>query len=164
MAVTPAARARFVHVSIDAKADRVYASAADPGAMPRWAPNFARSVRRCGHSWTVEMDEESADLRFAAPNAFGVLDHWVRLPSGETFYNPMRVVADGAGSVIAFTLFRQPDWSDERLEHDAALVRADLERLKQLIETEAGGLSPSPADHNPEAVPMSPLRWSNGGD
>lgn len=31
-------------------------------------------------------------------NAYGVLDHDVTLPLGETVYNPMRVRADGVGA------------------------------------------------------------------
>ncbi len=138
MAVTPA-DARFVHVTIDAPPERVYAFAADPANLPRWAPNFARSVRSAGTGWIVEMDEGAAELRFATPNDLGVLDHWVRLPSGETFYNPMRVVANGSGSVIAFTLFGQPGWSEARIDQDAARVRADLDRLKALIESAPSG-------------------------
>jgi hypothetical protein len=33
------------------------------------------------------------------------LDHDVTLPSGETLSNPMRVVPNGTGSEVVFTLF-----------------------------------------------------------
>jgi uncharacterized protein YndB with AHSA1/START domain len=134
MAVTPRADARFVAVAIDAAPERVYAFAADPANIPRWAPNLGRAVRRAGEGWIVETADGPGELRFVEPNSLGVLDHWVRLASGATFYNPMRVVANGAGSLLAFTLVRQPGWSDARLDADAALVRADLDRLKALLE------------------------------
>ncbi len=139
MAVTPAAEARIVQVAIDAPAERVYAVASDPQNLPLWAPNFARAVRRDDAGWTVEMAEGAAELRFAAPNPHGVLDHWVTLASGQAFYNPMRVVPNGAGSLLAFTLFRQPGWTDARLEADAALVLGDLVRLKRLVEAGRAG-------------------------
>ena len=34
----------------------------------------------------------------------GVLDHDVTLPSGETVHNPMRVIPDGDGCEVVFTL------------------------------------------------------------
>jgi hypothetical protein len=34
-------------------------------------------------------------VTFAPRNDFGVLDHDVTLPSGETVYNPLRVISDG---------------------------------------------------------------------
>jgi hypothetical protein len=63
-----------------------------------------------------------------------VLDHDVTLPSGETVHNPMRVLANGDGSEVVFTLYRRPAVSDAEYEADAAAVAADLERLKALLE------------------------------
>ena len=51
-------------------------------------------------------------------------------PDGAKFFNPMRVVPDGDASILSFTLFRQDGWDDDRLAGDAALVQADLDRLK----------------------------------
>jgi hypothetical protein len=71
---------------------------------------------------------------FAARNEFGVLDHEVTLPSGETVYNPMRVTVDGTGCEVVFTVRRQPGMSDEEFERDTNAVSADLSTLKRLIE------------------------------
>ena len=46
----------------------------------------------------------------------------------------MRVVPDGGGSEVVFTLRRLPGMSNEDFERDAGLVQADLTRLKQLLE------------------------------
>ncbi len=46
----------------------------------------------------------------------------------------MRVVANGAGSEIIFTLFRLPGISDEKFAADAEWVRRDLNTLKALLE------------------------------
>jgi hypothetical protein len=56
------------------------------------------------------------------------------LPSGDVIDNPMRVVPNGDGCEVVFTLRRLPDMSDEDFERDAGLVQADLTRLKQLME------------------------------
>ena len=73
-------------------------------------------------------------VAFAPRNEFGVLDHDVTLPSGETVYNPMRVTVDGAGCEVVFTVRRRPGVSDEDLERDAAAVSADLSTLKRVLE------------------------------
>ena len=58
----------------------------------------------------------------------------VTLPDGQTFNNPMRVVPNGAGSLVTFTLFRQEGMSDADFERDAARVQSDLKALKRVVE------------------------------
>ena len=72
-------------------------------------------------------------VKFVPPNDFGVLDHDVTLPTGAVVTNPLRVLAHPEGSEVVFTL-RQLDMSDEDFERDAALVVADLARLKVILE------------------------------
>ena len=59
------------------------------------------------------------------------------LPSGEVVHNPMRVIPDGDGCEVVFTLRRQDGVSDDDFERDAAAVAADLRTLKQLLESRA---------------------------
>ena len=78
-----------------------------------------------------------ADVEFAPHNDFGVLDHVVRLPSGETVYNPMRVIPAGGDEPrceVVFALRRRPGVTDAEFEADAAAVAADLERLRGLLD------------------------------
>lgn len=124
---------RFVHVTVQAPAQAVYAYAQDPRNLPRWAPNFGHSISRDGDCWVMETADGPVSVRFAPPNRFGILDHWVTLAGGE-IHNPIRVVPHGAGSLVVFTLFRQDGWSDAQLDEDVALVLADLERLKAHVE------------------------------
>jgi hypothetical protein len=56
------------------------------------------------------------------------------LPSGESFFNPMRVVANGQGSELLFTLFRHPPMTEAEFDEDAKVVLCDLEKLKAIIE------------------------------
>ena len=127
---------RTLHIDIDAPVERVYAFVAAPRNMPRWAPNFGHTITPDEDGWIMHTAEGPVPVRFAPPNDLGVLDHWVRLPGGE-LHNPMRVVPNGAGSVLTFTLFRQDGWTDAQLDEDAALVSADLATLKALIETQS---------------------------
>jgi hypothetical protein len=73
-------------------------------------------------------------IRFAERNDFGVLDHDVRLESGVTIHNPMRVLPNGAGSEVIFSLFHLPDASDPKFIEDAKWVAGDLRALKGVLE------------------------------
>lgn len=73
-------------------------------------------------------------IEFVPANDYGVLDHSVTLPTGEAIYNPMRVIADGDGCEVVFTLRRQASMSNEDFGRDARAVAADLANLKRLME------------------------------
>ena len=124
----------FLTVSIDRPADAVYAFVADPPTVPRWAEGRAGAVRRVGDDWIAESPMGTIKLRFADPNPHGVLDHAVTLPDGTVVHNPMRVVPNGDGAELTFTLLRQPGVSDDAFAADAAQVQKDLNRLKALLE------------------------------
>ena len=65
------------------------------------------------------------------------MDHDVTLESGVTVHNPMRVVPNGEGSELVFTLIRQPGMSDGQFAKDRAAVENDLMTLKALLERES---------------------------
>ena len=73
-------------------------------------------------------------VRFVPVNEYGVLDHDVVLPDGTSSSNPLRVLADGAGSAVVFTLRRRPGATDEEFEADSAAITADLATLKRVVE------------------------------
>ncbi len=123
--------------SIDRPAADVYRYASDPANIPAWAPGLGSSVEHIDGHWFLETPGGRAGFAFVEPYEFGVLDHEVTLPSGDVVYNPMRVVPDGDGCEVVFTLRRLPDMSNEDFERDAGLVQTDLTRLKQVLE--AGG-------------------------
>jgi uncharacterized protein YndB with AHSA1/START domain len=127
-------KARTLSVSIDASPERVYAFAADPLNMPKWAAGLGRSISRIDARWVVETPSGVVTVEFAPNNAFGVLDHTVTLPDATQVYLPVRVVANGSGSELVFTLFQTAQMSDAQFEQDAALVAADLRTLKGLLE------------------------------
>jgi hypothetical protein len=84
--------------------------------------------------WVADSALGRVEVVMAEPNQYGVVDHWVTLPTGETFYNPMRVIADGDGCELVFTLRRQAGVSDADFDRDAAAVTADLATVKWLLE------------------------------
>jgi len=125
---------RNVAVSIARPAEDVYRFASDGAHLPRWASGLGESVRREEGAWIADGPLGRIVVRFAPTNGFGVLDHDVTLPTGETVHNPMRVVPNGGGCTVTFTLLRQPGVSAEKFAEDARWVERDLRRLKQLLE------------------------------
>lgn len=122
---SPRPETRHVSVWIDADWASVYAFAADPENLPKWAAGLADPA----------LDLEI--LHFAPTNDFGVLDHLVRLPDGRQIFNPMRVIPTGPGESgcdVVFTLRRRADQSDADFDQDAAAVTADLSELKRLTQ------------------------------
>jgi hypothetical protein len=124
------------HISewIDRRADEVYGYASDPANLPQWAPGLGRSVEKIDERWFVETSEGRVGFAFVQRNEHSVLDHYVTMPSGEVVYNPMRVIADGSGCEVVFTVRRRPGMSDEDFTADAEAVAADLTRLKRVLE------------------------------
>lgn len=117
----------------------VYEFASDPRNLPRWAAGLARSeVTKEGGEWVAHAPFGKVRVKFAPPNSLGVMDHDVRLESGVTIHNPMRVVPNGEGSEFVFTLIRQPGVSDEQFAQDKAAVEKDLKTLKHHLESRSG--------------------------
>jgi hypothetical protein len=125
---------RHISARVDRPVGEVYDYASDPANVPAWAPGLATSVQEVDGRWVAESGMGRITIDFTGRNDYGVLDHQVTLPSGETVYNPMRVIADGAGSEVVFTLRRAPGVSDEEFERDTGLVQADLNTLKKVLE------------------------------
>ena len=127
--------ASSLHISetIDRPLAEVYAYAADPAHLPEWAAGLSGSIELIDGQWVAESPMGRIVVTMAPANDYGVLDHYVALPDGRVFYNPMRVLADDDGCEIVFTLRRLPGVSDEEFARDAGTVREDLARLKRLL-------------------------------
>jgi hypothetical protein len=128
------AEARHVSVFIDRPVTDVYRFASDVGNMAKWATGLGGSIDKVDGEWIASGPIGRVKVRMAKPNAFGVLDHDVVLESGTTVKNPVRVLERGGGSLVVFTLFRQPGVSDDAFEADVKWVEKDLNILKKLLE------------------------------
>jgi hypothetical protein len=128
-------RVRHITVSIARPCEDVYEFLAEPANFERWASGLGNGLRRIGGKlWRAEGPDGGVTVRFSDRNAYGVLDHEVETPTGERILNPMRVVPNGSGSEVVFTVFQRPGVSDETFEADASWVSRDLQALKQLLE------------------------------
>jgi hypothetical protein len=125
---------RTVTVRIDRPFDKVYEFLVDPAHWNQWAFGLGRNIRRSSDGWIADSDGGVARVQFTARNSFGVVDHTVIRPSGQRVYVPMRLIANGSGSELLFTLFREPNMSDAQFASDAGFVERDLNGLKRLLE------------------------------
>jgi hypothetical protein len=113
---------RHVSVWIAVTAETAYQFISDQGNLPLWVAG---------------LDLSAVTVEFSPTNAFGVLDHVVRLPGGEEFYNPMRVLPADDGQErceVVFSVRRRPGMSDDDLDADAAAVEVDLRTLRGLLQ------------------------------
>jgi hypothetical protein len=125
---------RNISVSIHRSPSDVYAFITNGENVPRWAAGLGTKIRRVDGEWLAEGPIGSVRVRFAAPNNLGVADHDVVLATGATVHNPIRVVPNGSGSTVIFTLLRQPGVSPQQFNQDAKTVQKDLETLRALLE------------------------------
>ena len=127
-------QSRHVSARIDRPIDEVYDYASNPASLGEWAAGLGSSFKQVDGQWVIDSEEGRTLLTFAPRNAFGVLDHWVTTPQGQTVYVPLRVIADGSGCEVVLTVRRLPEMSDQDFERDVAAVAADLATLKQVLE------------------------------
>ena len=125
---------RQISASISAPSDKVYQFVADPANLPQWAAGLSGSIQKIGADWVADSPLGRVTVRFAEKNPFGVLDHVVTLPNGEAVLNPLRVLPNGDGSEIVFTLYQRQGQSDKNFVEDAAAVERDLQKLKTILE------------------------------
>ena len=128
---------RTLTVSIHRDPQEVYAFVSNGANLPRWATAFCKSATPSKDGWLVETPQGPVTIRLAGKNAFGIVDHDVIPPAGPPIHVPMRIVPNGSGAEVLFTLFQTPEMSDERFADDLRLVEQDLQTLKQVME--AGG-------------------------
>ncbi|GGC70140.1 SRPBCC family protein [Undibacterium terreum] len=126
---------RHLNISIMRTAQAVYDYASMPQNFSHWASGLGNGLKQHGDAWTANTDNGQVTIRFSTRNTYGVLDHWVSLPTGQKVYIPLRVIANGEHSELVFTLLRQPDIDDAKFAADAAWVTRDLQRLKDILES-----------------------------
>lgn len=127
-------RSRHVSTVIGAVVDDVYQFVSEPDNLPKWAAGLASSeIVRRGDDLLAESPMGTVTVRFVPRNTFGVVDHDVILPNGDTVHNPLRVLPHPEGAEVVFTL-RQLAMSDDEFDRDARMVEEDLARLKALLD------------------------------
>lgn len=123
-----------ITISINDSKQKVYQFASNPENFPKWLA-FVKSVsKKSDRVWIAESDLGKIEIELSPENEFGILDHEVKLPDGTKVYNPLRIIENGKGSEVIFTLFKMPNKTEEEFNADSNLVKADLKTLKDILE------------------------------
>lgn len=125
---------RTISISINRNWKEVYEAIWRPEDFPKWASGLSQSsLTRDGDAWKAAGPEGEIRISFTEHNAYGVMDHHVDVGNGKSVHVPLRVVRNGDGAAVLFTLFRQPDMSDAKFDEDAEWVKRDLQALRALV-------------------------------
>ena len=133
---------RQIGITIAVPLERAYAFAHHPVNFMRWAAGLANTLHEAEGGWVADTPEGRARVEFSPPNDWGILDHRVRLEGKPEIYVPVRMMANGSGTEVVLTLFRQPGMNDSDFDRDEAAVRRDLVSLKTVLENEARRVGP----------------------
>lgn len=112
----------------------VYDFVSIPENFRLWASGMGKSLQHIRGEWIAETPDGQVKIRFSERNEFGILDHWVSPKPGVEIYIPMRIIQNGSGCELIFTLLRLPGMSDDKFAADAEWVKRDLDTLKRLLE------------------------------
>ncbi len=125
---------KMLGIAIERNWRDVYEAIWRPERFPEGASGLSQSTLvKEGDSWKAAGPEGTVWITFTGHNAFGVMDHKVRLEDGTEVYVPARVIRNGDGAEVQFTLFRLPGMDDEKFAADADWVARDLQALKALV-------------------------------
>jgi hypothetical protein len=127
---------RNLSISINRNANDVYDFVSVPENFRLWASGLGSSLNKVNGEWIAETQQGPVRIRFSERNEFAILDHWVSTGPGLEVHIPMRVIPNGNGSELVFTLFRLPGMSDQKFAADAEWVMRDLAALKNLLEAQ----------------------------
>ncbi len=130
---------KHISISINKSADEVYRYASDPENFPEWVA-FIKSVTKQNDLWIGKSDIGDLKIKWTPPNDFRIIDHQVTLTNGEIVNNPMRVVPNNEGCEFIFTLFWLPNRTEKEFNEDAKAVTADLQKLKEILESNNAGI------------------------
>lgn len=124
----------IISIKIEKPKDEVYQFASNPENFPQWLA-FVQSIKKIsGDSWKAETTLGAVTIDLFPENKLGVIDHNVTLPDKTVVHNSLRVMENGTGSKVVFVLFEMPGKTEADYKKDADAVRADLNKLKQIME------------------------------
>ena len=106
-----------------------------PENQPRWAKNFVRSTNAIGGGrYVMETPAGPMTYRVEADPNRGTVDFIFDGAQGENIL-PARVVPQGNGSIVTFTITRTPNMDDRAWEAGMRGMDDELAELKRLLES-----------------------------
>lgn len=125
----------IISIKIDRSKDEVYTFASNPENFPKWMA-FVKTIKKMtGDSWKAETTMGTVIFDLFPNNTLGVFDHNVTLPDKTIVHHSLRVIQNGTGSKVVVVLFEMPGKTEADYKKDTEAVRADLNTLKQVLES-----------------------------
>lgn len=114
----------------------VYEFLVEPRNYPRWAASLGGKFEPIGgREWRAETPFGPVVIRFTERNDFGVLDHAVAGEGEEPRTRMMRVVQNGEGCELIYTIFNHDEQSVEAFESEAEWTATELAVMKTYLES-----------------------------
>ena len=126
--------------TIDAPPERVSADLTDPSSILEWSTEFFSGTAEDQGNGTWQMNVPRMGgpvvMRIDSDTTQGVIDMYLA-PVGAPFGAPLpiRVVPNGDGSDVLFTLARFPNQSDEEWTEGLQSMKRELKNLKTRLES-----------------------------
>jgi hypothetical protein len=117
-------------IAIDAPPDTVHRFIADPINIPRWAPAFATAIRPSDEHWIATTERGEAEIIVASNRESRTLD--ILSAADRTRGAFARVISNGAGSEVLFTLFFEPGTPEPAVTAQMTVVDEELASIKRL--------------------------------
>lgn len=132
--VATTVESRTVSVRISRPWHEVNEFLSNPENWNAWAHGLGKTIRPSQGRWIADTQEGTIEVRFTPKNTFGIVDHFVRRKSGAEIYVPMRLIHNGTGCELLFTLFREPGTPEDKYADDLEFVKRDLDELRTVLE------------------------------
>jgi hypothetical protein len=127
-------KSSYFSVRIERDVDDVYRFITDTSKLGLWARGLRSAAWEPSRTVVGESSAGSMETCFAEQIDFGVCDLSITTPDGQVIECPMRVVRDGTGTEVVFTLPADAAADPERREELGVAIAADLDRLRGAIE------------------------------
>jgi hypothetical protein len=131
-------RLETVTVPIQRDYDSAYDLLSDPRNYPKWSPipdGQFEQIDDAGYEWQVELPRGLRIMRFARPNAFGVLDYDVVSASGEHEYTArLRLIRNDDGCTLIAHYLQRPGTSDDVFASEVEWAANDLRAVGVVVE------------------------------
>jgi hypothetical protein len=127
-------RSRTVTAVLDADRETVFDYLSDIERLPEWATEFARVLRREGEDYKVVNGLGEFYFAIQADRETGVIDMFAGPSKQQMAVFPTRAVPlpDGR-TAYSFTMFQQPDMSDELFDAQHASLQREFTNIERAL-------------------------------
>ena len=149
--------AKTLTASLPHDAQALFAWIAEPDNLSRWHSSFCRSVRKTDGALIVESPRGAISTRFIRDDHSLVLDILAEVVEGIELAHALRVLRNGDGSELIWTLVKPDGISDSVFHEQVRWAGSALQNLRKARLSEpAERRAPEPGTDTSEGPPAAP--------